>query len=78
MLYGRHQERARIAGLLAGARQGRGGALVIRGEAGIGKHTLLADAAAQAAGFRLLRATGVEAEVELPFAAVQQLLGAGP
>jgi DNA-binding CsgD family transcriptional regulator len=75
MLYGRHQERARIAGLLAGARQGRGGALVIRGEAGIGKHTLLADAAAQAAGFRLLRATGVEAEVELPFAAVQQLLG---
>jgi DNA-binding CsgD family transcriptional regulator len=75
LLYGRHKERAVIAGLLAEARQGRGGALVIRGEAGIGKHTLLQDAANQATGFRLLRATGVEAEVELPFAALHQLLG---
>jgi DNA-binding CsgD family transcriptional regulator len=75
LLYGRHKERAVIAGLLAEARQGRGGALVIRGEAGIGKHTLLQDAANQATGFRLLRATGVQAEVELPFAALHQLLG---
>jgi hypothetical protein len=60
MQYGRHQERARIAGLLEGARQGRGGVLVIRGEVGIGKHALLADAAAQADGLRLLRATGVQ------------------
>jgi hypothetical protein len=73
-LYGRHKERAVIAGLLAEARQGRSGALVIRGEAGIGKHTLLQDAANQATGFRLLRCTGVEAEVALPFAALQQLL----
>jgi DNA-binding CsgD family transcriptional regulator len=75
MLYGRRQERAQLAGLLAQARQGHAGVLVVRGEAGVGKHALLADAAEQATGFRLLRATGVEAEVELPFAGLHQLLG---
>jgi AAA ATPase domain len=75
MLYGRRQDRARIAALLAGARAGRSGVLVVRGEAGTGKHALLADAAAHADGFRLLRCTGDEAEVELPFAALRQLLG---
>jgi predicted ATPase len=74
MLYGRRQERSRIADLLAGAREGRAGVLVIRGDAGIGKHALLADAAEQAADFRLLRCSGAEAEVELPFAGLQQLL----
>jgi hypothetical protein len=75
MLYGRREERARIAALLEGARRGHAGVLVVRGEAGVGKHALLADAAEQATGFHLLRCAGVEAEVELPFAAVQQLLG---
>ena len=75
MLYGRREERARIAALLEGARGGHAGVLVVRGEAGIGKHTLLADAAEQASGFRVLRCTGAEAEMELAFAGLQQLLG---
>jgi DNA-binding CsgD family transcriptional regulator len=74
VLYGRHKERARIAGLLADARQAHAGVLVVRGEAGIGKSALLADAARQAGEFQLLRGTGVESEVELAFAALHQLL----
>jgi DNA-binding CsgD family transcriptional regulator len=74
MLYGRSEERALIAGLLADAREGRSGVLVIRGEAGIGKHTLLRDAARQASGFHLLRAAGTRSEIGLPFAALHQLL----
>jgi len=77
MLCGRREERAMLANLLAGARQGRSGVLVVRGEAGIGKHALLADAAEQADGFHLLRATGVESEVELPLAGVQLLRPVG-
>ena len=75
MLYGRSEERARIVTLLQGARRGHAGVLVIRGEAGIGKHALLQDAAEQADGFRQLRCAGIEAEVELPFAGLHQLLG---
>ena len=47
--------------------------LVVRGEAGIGKSALLDYAARQASGFRVARIGGVEAEMELPFAAVHQL-----
>jgi DNA-binding CsgD family transcriptional regulator len=75
MLYGRREERDQITALLEGARGGHAGVLVVRGEAGIGKHTLLQDAAEHADVFHLLRCTGAEAEVELPFAALQQLLG---
>jgi hypothetical protein len=78
MLYGRREERAQIAALLEGAHGGHAGVLVVRGEAGIGKHALLADAAEQATGFRLLQCTGVQAEVELPFAALHQLLPVRP
>ncbi|HZA83070.1 MAG TPA: AAA family ATPase, partial [Actinomycetes bacterium] len=75
MLYGRRKERAQIGALLEGARGGQGGVLVVRGEVGIGKHAMLVDAAEQATGFRLLRCTGLEAEVGLAFAGLQQLLG---
>ncbi len=74
MLHGRRDELALLDELLEGARSGRAGILVIRGEAGIGKSALLDYAAGQAAGMRVLRATGVEAESELPFAALHQLL----
>jgi DNA-binding CsgD family transcriptional regulator len=47
--------------------------LVLRGEAGIGKSALLAYAGEHAQGCRLLRATGIESELELPFAALHQL-----
>ena len=46
MLIGRAVEQARISGLLDDARDGRSGALVLRGEAGIGKTALLDGAAA--------------------------------
>ncbi|WP_345706567.1 AAA family ATPase [Kitasatospora paranensis] len=75
MLYGRAGEQAAIEALLTGAREGRSGALVLRGEAGIGKTALL-DAAAEAAApdFRVIRAAGTEYEAELPFAGLQLLL----
>ncbi|SDC06329.1 regulatory protein, luxR family [Geodermatophilus telluris] len=74
MLAGRDAERAAVAALLDGARGGTGGALVVRGVAGAGKSTLLADAAAAAAGVRVLRTSGVESESPLAFAALQRLL----
>ncbi|MEU6150786.1 AAA family ATPase [Actinosynnema sp. NPDC047251] len=72
MIFGRSAERARIDGLLADARRGAGGALVIRGEAGIGKTALLDHAAD--AGLRVLRGVGIESEVEVPFAGLHLLL----
>src|SRR5829696_7454181 len=73
MLYGRDVERSDINALLDGARQARGGVLVLRGNPGAGKSVLLEDAVTAAAGMRVLRATGVESEFELPFAALHQL-----
>ena len=73
MLYGRDLERSAITALLDGARAARGGVLVLRGGPGAGKSVLLDDAVAAAAGMRLLRATGVESEFDLPFAALHQL-----
>jgi predicted ATPase len=54
----------------------RGSAALIRGAPGIGKSALLAEVAAVAdrLGFRVLRAGGVEAESEIPYAGLQQLL----
>lgn len=74
MLHGRSRECARIDELLAAARAGRSAALVISGEAGIGKSALLDYAEAGADGFCVLRGAGIEAESEFPFAAVHQVL----
>ena len=74
MLYGRGRECARIADLVLAARAGRSGALVLRGEAGIGKSTLLGHAADLAAGMLVLGARGIETESELPFAGLHRLL----
>jgi DNA-binding CsgD family transcriptional regulator len=70
----RAEERAIVGGLLRHAHQGRSGALVVRGEAGVGKTALLLHAVEQATGMRVLHGAGVESEVELPFAAMHQLL----
>jgi DNA-binding CsgD family transcriptional regulator len=59
--------------MLAQARDGRSAVLVIRGEPGIGKTALLRYAARQAAGLRIAQVEGVQAEMELPFAAIHQL-----
>jgi DNA-binding CsgD family transcriptional regulator len=73
VLADRETERARLDQLLAAARLGRSSMLVLRGEAGIGKSALLDYAAERAEGCRILRATGAEWEMELPFAGLHQL-----
>ena len=72
-LAGRATECARLDHLLAEARLGRSGVLVVLGDAGIGKSALLEYAAERAEACRVLRATGVEWEMELPFAGLHQL-----
>jgi DNA-binding CsgD family transcriptional regulator len=74
MLYGRDAERSLIGELLDAARDSRSGALVVRGEPGVGKSALLLDTRERAADMYVLRARGVESESELPFAALHQLL----
>jgi hypothetical protein len=70
-LVGRADELERIDALPT-----RGGALILRGEPGIGKPALLEDAARRARerDLRVLRTAGVESEAELPFAGLHQLL----
>ncbi|SCF34261.1 regulatory protein, luxR family [Micromonospora viridifaciens] len=77
MLYGRAGEQAKIERLLAEARAGRSGTLVVRGPAGIGKSALLDHAAERAEGMRVVRGVGVESEATLPFAALHLLLRTG-
>src|SRR6516164_589055 len=72
-LLDRTNEREVLDELLAHVRKGQSGVLVVRGEAGIGKTALLRYAARHATGFRVAQVTGVEAEMELPFAGIHQL-----
>jgi DNA-binding CsgD family transcriptional regulator len=73
MLLGRLPERAALSQLLDAARAGRSGVLVVRGEPGVGKTALLDWAIESAAGLRVARVAGVESEMELAFAVLQQL-----
>jgi DNA-binding CsgD family transcriptional regulator len=74
-LIGREAERKRIDTLLDRLRE-TGGVLLVRGEAGIGKSSLLRHARerASAIGIRPLQTIGVESEAELAFAGLHQLL----
>ncbi|WP_345347933.1 helix-turn-helix transcriptional regulator [Actinoallomurus liliacearum] len=74
MLYGRSAEINALDEVIARARDGSGGAVALRGEAGAGKTALLDAAAARGGGMRVLRATGVEPESDLAFAALHQVL----
>jgi len=74
MFVGREVERAQIEHLLRKAREGHGCALLVRGDAGVGKTALLEQALERVTGFRILRASGVESEAELAFAAVHELV----
>jgi len=74
MLIGREAERRAIEQLVAGARVGSSGVLLITGEPGIGKTALVHEAATLAAGLRVLRARGTEAEHESPYGGLLQLL----
>lgn len=73
VLAGRGTECARLDELLAEARAGQSAVLLLRGDAGIGKSALLEYVAERADGCRILRASGAESEMELPFAGLHQL-----
>ena len=74
LLVGRQAEQRAIDALLDSARAERSAVLVVRGDPGIGKSALLDYAAEHAADMRVLRCVGIEAEHELPFAGIHQLL----
>ena len=76
MLYGRDDERARLAALLQQAHHGRAGALVVHGEPGVGKSALLEDLTNSPAvdDVTVLRTQGLESESPLAFAALHRLL----
>src|SRR5215469_4599178 len=75
-LHGRDGELRTVSSLIGRLSEGRGGALVVRGEPGIGKSALLAAVRARAEddGLRVLSALGVQSEARLPFAGLHQLL----
>ena len=70
---GRERERAALDQMLDRVREGESAALVLRGEAGIGKTALMQYCARQASGCRVAQIAGVESELEMPFAAIHQL-----
>ena len=73
-LRGRSGEVSVLTGLVAAVRAGDSRVLVVRGEPGVGKTALLDYLAGQTAGCRVVRAAGVQSEMELAFAGLHQLL----
>src|SRR5215203_3779664 len=74
-LRGRASECALLDDLVSGIRRGESRSLVLRGEAGIGKTALLEYLIASASDLTVVRAVGVESDMELPFASLHQLCG---
>jgi DNA-binding CsgD family transcriptional regulator len=76
VLVGRSKEREVLSGLLARVAEGLSGALVLRGEAGIGKTVLLDEVieSAREAEMRTVRLTGVESETQLGYAGLHLFL----
>src|ERR1044071_5377984 len=74
-LLGRAEECARLELLVEDVRRGESRSLVLRGEAGIGKTALLEYLIALAPDVTVLRAVGVESEMELAYAGLHQLCG---
>ncbi|WP_405071886.1 AAA family ATPase [Kribbella sp. NBC_01510] len=72
-LRGRLRERAVLDRMIDAARQGRSEALVLRGEAGVGKSALLDALVARVNGCQVARAVGIESEMELAYAGLHQL-----
>ena len=75
MLVGRKREREALAAVVTGAAEGRGSAVLVTGEPGIGKTALLDDAVERPDVENVvLRSAGREADVDLPFACLADLL----
>lgn len=74
-LRGRESELAALRGLVGALRAGTAGVLTVVGDAGIGKTALLDAAVADADGITVLRCGGMSGAAELPFVALQELLG---
>src|SRR4051794_30403612 len=72
-LLGRRTECETLDHVVEAVRAGQSAVLVVRGEAGVGKTALLAHLIERASGCRIARASGVESEMELPFAGLHQL-----
>ena len=72
---GREAERRVLDALVAGARLGRSGVLLLVGEPGIGKTTLLDYVASRAEEMYVVRVAGAEAERDLPFGALALAMG---
>ncbi|MGX1811949.1 ATP-binding protein [Nocardia sp. NPDC055321] len=72
-LVGRGPESAALDQMIAAARTGESRVLVVHGVAGVGKSALLDYAQDAATGLRIVRAVGVESEMELAFATLHQL-----
>ena len=73
-LIGRDAEQRALETLLAAASGGTSGAMLLSGEAGIGKTALLDHAVDRASGLLVLGTEGVEPEADLPFAGLHRLL----
>jgi DNA-binding CsgD family transcriptional regulator len=73
LLPGREREGAILTDLLDRVRGGQSAAVVVHGEAGVGKTALLDEAFGSVPDLRVVRAAGIESEMELPFAGLQQL-----
>jgi len=73
VLRGRQSECEALDSVLRQVRSGQSSVLVVRGEAGIGKTSLLEYLAGSASGCRIARAAGVQSEMELPFSGLHQL-----
>ncbi|MFB7469453.1 AAA family ATPase [Kitasatospora sp. NPDC056184] len=72
-MLGRSRECGALEELLDAVRGGASRVMVLRGEAGVGKTRLLEHASARARGLRTARVTGVQSEMELPYAGLHQL-----
>jgi DNA-binding CsgD family transcriptional regulator len=73
-LMDRRGERAVLDQFVGAVRAGGSRVLVVRGEPGVGKSALLDYLAGHAPGCRVVRAAGMESEMELAFAGLHQLL----
>ncbi|GAB7043942.1 MULTISPECIES: helix-turn-helix transcriptional regulator [Catenuloplanes] len=71
---GRRQERAALREHIEAARRATGGAILVTGPAGIGKTALVGETIQAVTGVRVLQTVGAQYDMELPYAALQQLL----